>query len=325
LATLEGPAAAQTDSTDDELRLTEVEGSDRPPLSIVVGTTEGWPSARAVLTSFRAQGEAIGAEFLIVDGTGRPPPAQEEIGPAARWLSLPETPIFQLVAVGLQEARGEVVALTEDHCTVRHGWCNAILRAHAEHPEAAAIGGAIENGSTGSLLDWASYLITQGVHMAPLGQRETPTTTNEADVSYKHWAIEDFDDNDGLGFMAILHNRALARRGARLRVDDRMVVDHFQDIGFRATSAIHFHNGKAIAGFRRQRGMNAEERLRVATSLLIPLWRTLRMFRIGWRKGRLRGTLVASLPWALWFEYMQGIGHLAGYALGPGDSPRHLR
>jgi hypothetical protein len=298
---------------------------DRPRLSIVVATTEGWPYCRTVLDSFRAEAEEVGAEIIIGDGSGRPAPTADEIGPPTRWLVRSEPSVFALYAVALREARGQIVATTEDHCTARPGWCAAILRAHAEHPEADAIGGAIENGSTDTLLDWASYFITQGPHMAPLGQREVGVTTNEADLSYKPAAIAALDDNDGLGFMAILHNRRLAEQGHILRVDDRMVVDHHQSIGVRETSAIHFHNGRSIAGFRRQRGMTDEDWTRLAASLLIPLWRSARAFRTGWSKGRLRRTLLTSMPWAVWLEYCQGIGHLVGYATGPGDSPRHLR
>jgi hypothetical protein len=299
--------------------------TDRPPLSVVVATTEGWPYAKGVLESLRAEADEVGAEIVIADGSGLPAPGAPDIGSATRWLEKPGATVFELFLLGLGDARGEIVATTEDHCTVRPGWCAAILRAHREHQEAAAIGGAIENGSTSSLLDWASYFITQGPHMAPLGQREVPVTTNEADVSYKSHAIRSIDDNGGLGFMAILHNRSLAEQGASLRVDDRIVVDHFQSIGVAATTAIHFHNGRSIAGFRRQHGMTREEWVRLAAALVIPAWRTVRTYRSLWRKGRHRGTLLASLPWAAVLEYCQGLGHLVGYATGPGDSPRHLR
>jgi hypothetical protein len=54
-------------------------------------------------------------------------------------------------------------------------------------------------------------------------------------------------------------------------------------------------------------------------------WRTIRIVRTGLAKRRLRGKVLASAPWTLWLELSQGLGHLLGYALGPGGSPRHLR
>jgi hypothetical protein len=299
--------------------------ADRPPLSVVIGTGEGWPYVRALVRALRPEIEGVGGELLIVDGSGNSPPPGDELGDHVLWLTRDATSVFALYAIGLREARGEVVATTEDHALPRPGWCAAIVAAHAAHPEAAAIGGAIENGSTGALVQWASYFTTQGPHMAPLGDRVVPMTTNEANVSYKRAAIADVDDNGGLGFMAILHNRRLAQSGAILRVDDRMVVDHFETAGFAWTTSIHFHNGKSIAGFRRSDGMGTEDWIRMATALVLPAWRTVRVWRVGLAKGRKRRELVASAPFAVWLEYVQGAGSLMGYLLGPGGSPSHLR
>lgn len=292
---------------------------------MVIGTTEGWPYVEQLLARLRPEIEALGGEIVIADGSGRGAPSSAAIGSRVRWLALDAPSVFALYAQALRAARGAVIATTEDHALPRPGWCAAIVAAHEAHPEAAAIGGAIENGSTGELVEWASYFTTQGPHMAPLGDRVVAMTTNEANVSYKRAAVADLDDNAGLGFMAILHNRRLAERGAILRVDDRVVVDHFETAGFGPTTTIHFHNGRSISGFRRSRGMSREDWLRMATALLLPAWRAMRVWRTGLAKGRLRRELLASAPFALWLEYVQGTGSLVGYLLGPGDSPSHLR
>jgi len=294
-------------------------------LSVVIATGEGWPYVKGLVDSLQGDAEPAGAEIIVVDGSGRPAPPADDLGRTVRWIESAGDSVFELYAIGLRVAAGDVVALTEDHAQPRPGWIAAILRAHREHPEAAAIGGAIENASTEQLVEWASYFTTQGPHMAPLGNCRVAMTTNEANVSYKHWALARHDPDDGSGFMAILYNRRLAEAGEILRVDDRMVVDHLETAGLGPSSAIHFHNGRTIAGFRRARGMNGEEWLRMATALLLPAWRTARAIRVGLGKGRLRRQLIASAPFALWLEYVQGTGHLVGYLLGPGNSPNHLR
>jgi len=269
--------------------------------------------------------DGLDAEIIFSDGSRLAPPRPDEVGERVRWLTHDDESVFSLYARGLREARGAIIATTEDHAMPRPGWCAAVLRAHDEHPEAAAIGGTIENGSGEHLLDWASYFITQGPHMGPLGNRVVPATTNEADVSFKRSALADFDDNGGLGYMTILHTRRLADAGEILRVDDQIKVDHFQSIGVRATSAIHFHNGRSISGFRRTHGMSRGDWLRLAGAGALPVWRVARVVRTSWPKGRRRGELMASLPLALYLEYCQAAGHVVGYAAGPGDSPRHLR
>ena len=297
----------------------------RPRLSVVVATTEGWPYVQPVLDAFRVDAEAAGAEVIFSDGSGRPVPSPDEVGPSVTWLVRSSETVFKLFTEGLEAARGDIVATTEDHAIPRPGWIPAILRAHELHPEAAAIGGAIENGSTKSLVQWASYFITQGPHMAPLGDRQAETITNEANVSYKRRAVTELDDNGGLGFMAILHNRRLAERGEILRVDDRIVVDHLETVGWRNTAAIHFHNGRSIAGFRRERGMAPEDWARMLAALILPAVRTARQLRISLGKGRLRREVLSSAPLMLWLDYCGGIGHFVGYAMGPGDSPRGMR
>ena len=296
-----------------------------PPVSVVIGTGEGWPYVRGLVGSLRAEAEELGAEVVVADGSGNPPPTATDLGPSVRWLTSAGDSVFALYVLAMRAARAEIVALTEDHARPRPGWIAAALRAHTEHPQASAIGGAIENGTTDGLLPWASYFTTQGPHMAPLGNREVPATTNEANVSYKREALEQVDPDEGTGFMAVLYNRRLAESGRVLRVDDRMVVDHYEATGFASTTALHFHNGRSVAGFRRTRGMSDEDWVRMMVSLMLPAWRTLRALRVGLAKGRLRRQLLASAPLALWLEYVQGIGHLTGYVAGPGDSPQHMR
>lgn len=297
-----------------------------PRLSVAIATGEGWPYVRELLAAISNDVEAAGGEIVVGDGSaGRPAPRADEIGPSVRWIQAPGESVFVLFALALHAARGDVVALTEDHAIPRPGWVAAVLRAHAEHPEAAAIGGAIENGSRHRLVEWASYFTTQGPHMAPLGNRAVGMTTNEANVSYKRAVIEELDPDEGSGFMAILYNRRLAEAGKVLRVDDRIVVDHFETTGFRWTTSIHFHNGRTISGFRRERGMAREDWLRMAAAFMLPAWRTLRVLRTGMAKGRLRRQLLLSAPFALWLEYVQALGHLTGYVAGPGGSPDHLR
>ncbi len=303
----------------------DLPGGPRPSFSIGIASGQGWPYVRDLFAAIRADVEAAGGEIVLADGSSNAPPTAADVGSAVRWITQEGESVFVLFATALREARGEIVAVTEDHAIPRPGWVAAVLRAHAEHPEAAAIGGAIENGSTHGLVEWASYFTTQGPHMSPLGNREVPATTNEANVSYKRSALEAIPFDEGSGFMAILYNRRLAESGRILRVDDRIVVDHFETDGFGWTTSIHFHNGRTISGFRRTRGMTREDWLRMAASLMLPAWRVGRVVRTGLAKGRLRRELIASTPFALWLEYVQAAGHLAVYVAGPGGSPDHLR
>lgn len=294
-----------------------------PPISICVGTSAGWPAIEPCLRSFLDEARAIGGEILIADGSGRPPPGDPEIRAGVTWLSLGEKSVFRLVEVDLRNATGDVVALTEDHCTARPGWVAAILRAHAEYPRAAAIGGAIENATTaGSPLRWASHLMTQGAHMAPLPNGPSSRIANEANISYKRWALGDIEHHP-LGFMTIRHTRALADRGELLVNDDRIIIDHHESLGIRATAVVHFDDGRTIAGFRRRR-MGRGDWLRLLGAPLLPLYRTGRVVRTAVTKGH-AATVLTALPWLIALEYCHGAGEFIGYLRGAGRSPYGLR
>jgi hypothetical protein len=296
--------------------------TSRPPLSICVATTAGWPMIEPCLRSFRTDAREFGVEVLVADGSGRPRPTDPEVIDGVSWASMPGESVFRLLEANLRRASAEIVALTEDHCTARAGWIPAILRAHAEHPAAAAIGGAIENGEPGDGLRWASHLMTQGAHMAPLRNGPAVTIANEANVSFKHRAVQPIDDHP-LGFLTIAHLRNLRDRGEMLVNDERIVVDHHENLSGRDTAIIHFHDGRTIAAFRRDR-LPSGDWWRLLGAPLLPLYRTVRVVRQALARGH-RRIVLGALPWLLVLEYCHQAGELAGYLFGPGRSPHGLR
>src|SRR5439155_11513243 len=125
----------------------------RPPLSVMFATIRGWPAAKPTIDSLRDQVAAAGGEIVVMDGSANPPPSTGEAGAVVRWVKRPGSSVFQLRHAGYHEARGEIVAVTEDHCRATPDWTQAILRAHAEHPDAIAVGGCSENGTTSHVVD----------------------------------------------------------------------------------------------------------------------------------------------------------------------------
>jgi hypothetical protein len=286
---------------------------------VVIATTQPWPEIAECLRSLVDQASQAGAEILVADGSGQGRPPQ--VPASVRWLSAPGASVFQLRARAAADARGAIVAVTEDHCRVAPDWCRAILDAHRDHPEAAAIGGAVENGAGSGLLDWAHFFFVNGRFMAPLGP--AAPVALQANVSYKRRALP--DAWPALGMMEMLHNRALAQRGEPLVADDRIVVAHVQSLGLVGTCAAHVHNGRSIAGFRLAHVGRAERVLRLLGCVVLPpvmVWRTLRAV---WPKRRRRGLVLASIPLMAVFACCHAAGEAIGYVAGPGTSPQRLR
>ncbi len=304
--------------------MTDTAPAAAPPLSVVVATRMGWPGIRPCIDSLLSQINDVNGELVVADGSGRPAPGPSQVGERVTWVRQDGASVFELSRLSYAAARAPIVAITEDHCTVRPGWCAGILRAHAEYPDAAAIGGAIENGSTGTRIDWASYYITQGPFQAPLANGPATRIATEANLSIKRFALEAIHHEPGLGSIILLHLMALNAAGSLLVNDDRLVVDHFQSVPFGETSAIHFHNGRTIAAFRRNhvRGL---ELVRLLSLPVLPAYRSWRAIRIGLAKGRHRRDLVDAIPGIVWLEYCHAAGEVLGYLTGAGRSPFVLR
>src|SRR5687768_4418076 len=98
-----------------------------PPLSIVLPARGGFPEVEAVLEAFRPQVQATGAEVVVV-GSG----AEGDYPDWVRHVSTTDRDMYRLRLRGLQETRGAIVAVGEDHAFPRPGWCDSVIRAHAE-------------------------------------------------------------------------------------------------------------------------------------------------------------------------------------------------
>jgi hypothetical protein len=298
------------------------ESPPNPPLSIVVATVQGWPKVRASIASVEAAAAQVGGEVLVGDGSGLPAPDSTELGRATTWFADSEASVFQLRQQAYGRSRAPIVALTEDHCRVAPDWGTLILASHAEHPEADAIGGSVENGATDTPLDWASFFVVQTLFMAPIESGPTSRINGAVNVSYKRSALDGLSGFGGLGAMDVLHQRQLSEAGAVLIADDRIRCVHDQSLGAAGTSTIHFHAGRTMSGFRRHH-MSARQWIRFLGTFVVPAGRLARILAVGLRKPH-RRELLASVPHIWWLLVCQAAGQFVGYVAGPGDSPRKV-
>jgi hypothetical protein len=299
------------------------------PITALIATIRGWPSCREAIRLIAPQVFAAGGEFIVADASHNPPPTEAdmgEIGGHIVWLSMPGQSVFQLRHAGYRAARGEIVAITEDHCYVAPDWIERILEAHRRHPQAAAVGGTVLNNTDDKLVDWAAFFLTQGPFMPPLTNGTTQRISGPANVSYKRHILERLQGDDEQGVIDFLELPA-ALQGEELVADDSIKVRHNQSQGLRGTSLAEFDNGRTIAGYRR-RQMGRGDWMRIALSPVLPTYRAVRQMRIVRGKqmqpGMTTTRIAQTLPAHLWFQYCAMAGELLGYATGPGDSPKRL-
>src|SRR5205823_3958428 len=143
----------------------------------------------------------------------------------------------------------EVIAITEDHVAVAPDWIERILAAHAQFPNAGAIGGAVYNRTDEKLVDWAAFFLTQGPFMPPLDNGVAPRISGPANVSYKSRVLKRLGGDEEQGVIDFLELPA-ALEGEDLVADDSIRVWHSQSQGLVGTSRAEFDNGRTIAGYR---------------------------------------------------------------------------
>lgn len=303
--------------------------TDSLPVTALIATVRGWPACREAVSRIAPQVAAAGGEFVVADGSSNEPPSDREIadlGGAIRWLSMPGRSVFQLRFAGYRSARGEVVAVTEDHVYVEPDWIERILAAHAAYPGAGAVGGAVLNHTDEKIVDWAAFFLTQGPYMPPLQNGVTGRISGPANVSYKKRVLDRLAGDDEHGVIDFLELPD-ALQGEDLVADDTIRVRHNQSQGLVGTSLAEFDNGRTIAGYRR-REMTRGDWLRILSSPVLPSYRAVRQMRIVRSKqmqpGMNTDRIIRALPAHVWFQYCAMAGELLGYAAGPGDSPKRL-
>lgn len=198
-----------------------------------------------------------------------------------------------------------------------------MITSHRQDPSAAAIGGSVENAADRNVMDWASFLIVQVAVMAPIPSGVAQRLSGAVNVSYKRAALVDILDHDGMGAMDVLHQKELLARGELLVADDRIRIAHDQSLGFIGTTAVHFHAGRTMSGFRRQT-MGVVDWARFVGAFLVPFARFARIVAIGTRKGYGR-QIVTGAPAIFLLPYAQAVGQFTGYFRGAGKSATQLQ
>ena len=291
----------------------------RPPLSLVVATRDGWPRYKAYFDHHRREIESVGGELLVLDGTTKPPPPPDAIGPNTRWISEPGNSVLALRALGYPQARGEIVAISEDHTRVPVGWAAAILECHAEHPEAVAIGGSVDNGTSRSYVEWADFFCGHDREIPPVGRAKRAGLLGLTNVSYKRDILKWNRPLSGIGVNEAVFQRELARAGEVMLLDDRIRCEHEQPLTFKSATRLLYHAGRMGAGGRRQR-MNPGEIARIIATPMSPIILTARLGVWLAMRRHYRARFLVEMPAIMWFYGARAVGELVGYAAGPGKS-----
>lgn len=297
------------------------QAADRPKISVIIASVSGRACLSECLESLERQTLRDQAEVIVANSCG--------IGIAnllrgysgVRLLSFDQRKtIPELLAVAMKHARGDIIAVTEDHCLAEHHWYERILAAHQEHH--GAIGGAVENGRADTVLDWAEFLCEYYECMSPVPKGEVGEIPGN-NASYPREFLAYWQDLLELGYWGWFLHQRLREKGVRFYSDPSIVVVHKISFGFADFLSQRFHFSRSFAA---QRTRRSSLLARVVYAGLCPFLPIVVLGRIGakvWQKGLTR-RLLPALPLLVIFSLAWAWGEFRGYLLGPGDSTQKV-
>ena len=301
----------------------------QPRLSIVVTIVDGGGALGECLHALTTQEAAPEMEIIVpYDDSVSGIDELKARFPVARFVSLGpvqtgrplESPGGQHElfdrrrAVGLAEARGEIVCILEDRGVPDATWAARVSRLHGELPH-AVIGGAVECGVDASL-NWAVYFCDYGRYQLPLeaGPREYVTDVN---ISYKREPLMRLRPLWEERYHETTVHWQLARNGETLYLTPELVVQQRRrglSVGSILRERVEW--GRLFA-YTRARELGVGRRLGYALlSPLLPALLLVRHTRLQAEKRRRLKRFLSVSPLVALFLSAWSFGELLGYVTG---------
>jgi hypothetical protein len=293
--------------------------------SILIGRVSTEDSARILesLDALRAQEGALAYEVIIVDR--RLDAITERIRadyPEAQTLPCaPGTALPEMRALALEKARGDFVAVTEDHCIPPSNWLASIYAAFQMAPAGTmAVGGAIVNGVCDRALDWATFLCEYSAFVGPV--RDGPATSLPGmNVAYRRSALIALDPAVlRSGFWETTAHPLFLAKGYVLYLSDAVRIMHKKKFSFPLFAQQRFLYSRYYAGLRFTREQLAARWMMCVLTLGLPPLLLIRIARNVFGKKQLLTEFARALPYLTVFVLIWAAGEMVGYAAGPGDA-----
>jgi glycosyl transferase family 2 len=229
--------------------------------------------------------------------------------------------VAQARAAGIFAAHAPIVVLAENHSLPSPDWAEAMIRAHQD--PWAAVGPAVNNGNSSSLISWALHFITYGRWSDPVQAGVTEDLPGH-NSSYKREILIRYDSELAalLEAETMLH-ADLVRNGNQLFLEPKAKTVHFSPIQFSVGIEELYHYGRMFAAAR-VRKLNYIRRFFFGfASILIP-WVRLRRISRDVRRSARRDLLPRLIPVMIVMLMASAAGEMMGYWFGAGDSVRKM-
>jgi hypothetical protein len=289
-----------------------------PRFSVVIASVNGWEMLGPTLLALDAQPGRADMEIIVV----------EAVGGETRRALLAHRPRVEVIAVdakrtipalrhlGVVRARGDLVAILEDHGEVDPDWAASLIEAH-EGPW-GAVGGVVENGRTG-LVNWAAFFCEYAPYMGPVLEGESADLPGN-NIAYKRPHLLRHAGELEQGRWESWINDKIRLDGVPIASTNKAIVRHIKPFRLGHFLVQRFHFARSYAGMRRVDQSPTRRLIYGVGSLALPALLLLRVTKTALAKNRNLGRFAASIPLIALFYTVGAAGEMVGYLIGPGDS-----
>lgn len=288
-----------------------------PKISVVIASIVGPPFIDDCIASVVQQESAPPYEIVVVDCRG--PENVKRLAdrfPGVRFVAMTQREtVPRLRRVGVEHARGEYVAIIEEHCLAQKDWLTTLDAAMSS--EYVAVGGPISDYAYHRLPDWVTYFVEYNSYLPPWPDGDT-AVLNGANLAYRRRVLgANLHLLDDGYWEATLHPKLLAE-GQRFRSVPNMTVFHRGPFGYLYYLRQRYLFSRAFAGARRGRLSASQRAMYLLAAPVLPFVLLARMsMRVLEKKCRI-GKFVQSIPLLLPALVVYVAGEWMGYAFGPG-------
>jgi glycosyltransferase involved in cell wall biosynthesis len=290
-----------------------------PTVSVVIASGAGGEFLYRCLDSLREQAAKQNAEIIVVDRCGDETVTRlnkEYSFVAVVRAALDHRPsVPELRMLGIKQAKGDIVAIIEEHCIAPANWLQSIQSSFRDGD--VAIGGPILDNNYHRLQDWVVYFSEYHNYLPPWSSGER-YMLNGANIAYRREKLLEHQDILGSGYWEVVLHPRLANKHNLLRSVPEMGVYHTGPFDYGYYLRQRYLLSRVWGGTQRQK-LSFPKRLSYLVAA--PIFPFLLLGRIAHRvfkSGHHASKFVAAVPllvpvtlayvWGEWLGYLCGVG-----------------
>jgi glycosyltransferase involved in cell wall biosynthesis len=295
-------------------------GGPSPRISVIIASKVGSPFIEQCLNSLQKEAVQLQAEVIVI-AAGHSSYA-ERIAAAYPWSKvIHATDLLKIPALrrrGLEEARGEIVAIIEEHCSAAPDWLHRAIAGHSRG-RYGAVGGPIVDYNYRRLRDWLVYFLEYNGALPPYPSGET-FDLNDANIAYHRDILVSHRNLLDDGYWPMTMHPTLVAEGIKLLAVPDMIVHHRGPFNFGYYLRQRYLFSRAFAGVRAGTQSNIRRAAYLAGAPLIPFVLLARIAgRVIQKRCRV-GKFFATVPLMIPALFVFVAGEWVGYLLGPGKA-----